>query len=99
SFDQLFSADEWQAIAGQRDRFVSATEADLAAGGEHVRGRPGQEFVGRLQSYGVELGPDDPWFKVVSSRRLLDLANTCVGMWSKLKHLARWNSVHAPQAG
>jgi len=82
SFDQLFSPEEWQAIAEQRDRFVSATEADLAAGGEQVRVRPGKEFVVRLQSYGVELGPDDPWFKVVSSRRLIDLANTYVGMWS-----------------
>ena len=87
SFDQLFSAEDWQGIAEQRDRFVSATEADLAAGGEHVRVRPGKEFVVRLQSYGVELGPDDPWFKIVSSRRLLDLANTYVGMWSKLEYV------------
>ena len=98
SFDQLFSADEWQAIAEQRDRFVSATEADLAAGGEHVRVRPGKEFVVRLQSYGVELGPDDPWFKVVSSRRLLDLANTYVGMWSKLEYVDVWYSVPQPEA-
>ena len=90
--------DEWQAIAEQRDRFVSATEADLAAGGEHVRVRPGKEFVVRLQSYGVELGPDDPWFKVVSSRRLLDLANTYVGMWSKLEYVDVWYSVPQPEA-
>jgi len=31
SFDQLFSSEDWQGIAEQRDRFVSATEADLAA--------------------------------------------------------------------
>ena len=46
----------WRAIEEQRDRFVASTEADLAAGGEHVRVRPGKEFVVRLQSYGVELG-------------------------------------------
>ena len=94
----LLRADEWQAIAEQRDRFVSATEADLAAGGEHVRVRPGKEFVVRLQSYGVELGPDDPWFRVVSSRRLLDLANTYVGMWSKLEYVDVWYSVPQPEA-
>ena len=99
SFDQLFSSGEWQGIAEQRDRFVSATEADLAAGGEHVRVRPGKEFVVRLQSYGVELGPDDPWFRTVSSRRLLDLANTYVGMWSKLEYVDVWYSVPQPQAG
>ena len=98
SFDELFTADDWQAIAEQRDRFVSATEADLAAGGEHVRVRPGKEFVVRLQSYGVELGTDDPWFKVVSSRRLLDLANTYVGMWSKLEYVDVWYSVPQPEA-
>ena len=98
SFDQLFSAEDWQGIAEQRDRFVSATEADLAAGGEHVRVRPGKEFVVRLQSYGVELGPDDPWFKIVSSRRLLDLANTYVGMWSKLEYVDVWYSVPQPEA-
>ena len=99
SFDQLFSSGDWQGIAEQRDRFVSATEADLAAGGERVRVRPGKEFVVRLQSYGVELGPDDPWFKIVSSRRLLDLANTYVGMWSKLEYVDVWYSVPQPEAG
>ena len=74
------------------------TEADLAAGGEHVRVRPGKEFVVRLQSYGVELGLDDPWFRVVSSRRLLDLANTYVGMWSKLEYVDVWYSVPQPEA-
>ena len=54
------------ALVAMRDRFVAATEGDLAAGGEHVRVRPGKEFVVRLQSYGVELGLDDPWFRVVA---------------------------------
>ncbi|HUP31879.1 MAG TPA: hypothetical protein VM184_02510, partial [Gaiellaceae bacterium] len=60
SFENVF-ADEahWQELVAMRDRFVSETEADLAAGGEHVRVRPGKEFVVRLMSYGVELGLDD----------------------------------------
>src|SRR4029078_9438213 len=82
----------------QRDRFVASTETDLAAGGEHVRGRPGKEFVVRLQSYGVVLGPDDPSFCAVSSHRLLDLANAYLGMWSKLEYVDTWYSVPQPAA-
>jgi hypothetical protein len=83
SFADLFpDGDRWSALEEQRDGFVTSTEAELAAGGEHVRVRPGKEFVVRLQSYGVELGPDDPWFGVVSSHRLLDIANAYVEMWS-----------------
>jgi phytanoyl-CoA dioxygenase PhyH len=97
AFHELFpDAEQWRAIEEQRDRFVASTEADLAAGGEHVRVRPGKEFVVRLQSYGVELGPADPWFRAVSSRRLLDLANAYLEMWSKLEYVDVWYSV--PQA-
>ena len=88
----------WHALEEQRDRFVASTEADLAAGGEHVRVRPGKEFVVRLQSYGVELGPDDPWFRAVSSQRLLDIANAYLEMWSKLEYVDVWYSVPQPAA-
>jgi hypothetical protein len=100
SFDEVFSdAAMWKEIEEQRDRFVASTEADLAAGGEHVRVRPGKEFVVRLQSYGVELGPEDPWFRAVSSERLLDLANTYLEMWSKLEYVDVWYSVPQPATG
>src|SRR5262245_26170226 len=89
---------QWRELEEQRDRFVAATEADLAAGGEHVRVRPGKEFVVRLQSYGVELGSDDPWFRFVSSHRLLDIANTYLEMWSKLEYVDVWYSVPQPTA-
>ena len=82
----------------QRDRFVASTEAELAAGGEHVRVRPGKEFVVRLQSYGVELGADDPWFRIVSSPRFIDLANAYLEMWSKLEYVDVWYSVPQPTA-
>ena len=99
SFQDLFPADEhWRALEEQRDRFVASTEADLAAGGEHVRVRPGKEFVVRLQSYGVELGADDPWFRAVSSHRLLDVANAYLEMWSKLEYVDVWYSVPQPAA-
>jgi hypothetical protein len=97
--DVVSDAERWRAIEEQRDRFLASTEADLAAGGEHVRVRPGKEFVVRLQSYGVELGPDDPWFRVVSSPRLLDLANAYLEMWSKLEYVDVWYSVPQPAEG
>ena len=99
SFSDLFTDPaDWHALEEQRDRFVASTEADLAAGGEHVRVRPGKEFVVRLQSYGVELGPDDPWFRAVSSQRLLDVANAYLEMWSKLEYVDVWYSVPQPEA-
>ena len=99
SFQELFpEGDRWRELEEQRDRFVASTESDLAAGGEHVRVRPGKEFVVRLQSYGVELGLDDPWFGVVSSHRLLDVANAYLEMWSKLEYVDVWYSVPQPAA-
>jgi hypothetical protein len=100
SFDDVVAdAGTWTELVGQRDSFIASTEADLAAGGDHVRVRPGKEFVVRLWSYGVELGPDDPWFRVVSSRRLLDLANAYLEMWSKLEYVDVWYSVPQPESG
>ena len=97
SFGDLFSdPGDWNALVEQRDRVVASTEAELAAGGEHVRVRPGKEFVVRLQSYGVELGADDPWFRIVSSPRFIDLANAYLEMWSKLEYVDVWYSVPQP---
>ncbi len=97
SFQDLFAdAAHWSELEAMRDRFVTETEADLAKGGEHVRVRAGKEFVVRLHSYGVELGLDDPWFRAVASHRLLDLANTYLGMWSKLEYVDVWYSVPQP---
>ncbi len=96
-FAELFTDPQaWHDIEAQRDRFVAETEADLAAGGENVRVRQGKEFVVRLHSYEVELGFDDPWFKACSSRRMLDVANAYLRMWSKLEYIDVWYSV--PQA-
>jgi len=97
SFQDLFGdAAHWNELEVMRDGFVAETEADLAKGGEHVRVRAGKEFVVRLHSYGVELGLDDPWFRAGASRRLLDLANTYLGMWSKLEYVDVWYSVPQP---
>ena len=96
-FQELFPDEaHWQEIEAMRDRFVEETEAGLAAGGEGVRVREGKEFVVRLHSYGVDVGLDDPWFRAASSRRVLDVANAYVRMWSKLEYLDVWYSVPQP---
>jgi hypothetical protein len=93
-FGELFrDAELWRNLEAQRDRFVEETEAELAAGGENVRVRQGKEFVIRLHSYGVDVGLDDPWFRATSSRRMLDVANAYLRMWSKLEYLDMWYSV------
>jgi ectoine hydroxylase-related dioxygenase (phytanoyl-CoA dioxygenase family) len=88
----------WHQLEAMRDRFVSETEDDLAKGGEHVRVRAGKEFVVRLHSYGVTLGLDDPWFAVCASRRMLDIANAYLRMWSKLEYVDVWYSVPQPES-
>jgi hypothetical protein len=97
SFGELFPDEsDWRDLEAMRDRFVEETEADLAKGGEHVRVRAGKEFVVRLHSYGAQLGLDDPWFRATASRRLLDLANSYLEMWSKLEYVDVWYSVPQP---
>jgi hypothetical protein len=96
-FAELFPDGQlWRDVEQQRDRFVETTEADLAAGGDSVRVREGKEFVVRLHSYGVTVGLDDPWFRAASSRRMLDVANAYLRMWSKLEYLDVWYSVPQP---
>jgi hypothetical protein len=96
-FQELFPDEaRWRELEAMRDRFVEETEAGLAAGGEGVRVREGKEFVVRLLSYGVDVGLDDPWFRAASSRRMLDVANAYLRMWSKLEYLDVWYSVPQP---
>jgi hypothetical protein len=98
-FEELFTDGElWRDLEQQRERFVEQTEAELAAGGDQVRVREGKEFVVRLHSYGVEVGLDDPWFRAASSRRMLDVANAYLRMWSKLEYLDVWYSVPQPSS-
>jgi hypothetical protein len=98
TFSELFpEGDAWAALEAQSTTFAAETEAGLAEGGEGLRVRAGKEFVVRLHSYGAELGLKDPWFTACSSRRMLDLANTYLGLWSKLEYVDMWYSVPQPE--
>jgi hypothetical protein len=98
SFPELFKDDEiWNGIEEQAAGFVAQTENALTTNREALRVRAGKEFVVRLHSYGVELGLDDPWFRACTSRRMLDVANSYLGLWSKLEYVDVWYSVPQPE--
>ncbi len=84
----------WSELDAEAARFTAETEAGLEAereGGEAaLRRREGKEFLVRKYAYGVELGLEDPWLKLGYNRRLLDIANSYVGMWSKLEYVDLW---------
>jgi hypothetical protein len=84
----------WSELEAEAARFAAETEAGLAAESEgsesELRRREGKEFLVRKYAYGVELGLDDPWLRLGYNRRLLDIANSYVGMWSKLEYVDLW---------
>jgi hypothetical protein len=87
-------ASVWEELETDAQRFVSGTEAGLAAereGGEsELRRRAGKEFLVRKYAWGVPLALDDPWLRAGINPRLLDLANAYLGMWSKLEYVDVW---------
>ena len=98
TFGELFGdAATWQKIEAQGHRFVAETEAALAGDREGLRVRAGKEFVVRLHSYGTEIGAEDPWLQACVSRRMLDIANSYLGLWSKLEYVDMWYSVPQPE--
>jgi hypothetical protein len=84
----------WSELEADAASFVADTEAELARereGGESaLRRRAGKEFVVRKYSWGAQLGRDDPWLRVGINRRLLDVANAYLELWSKLEYLDVW---------
>ena len=91
----------WHELDADAARFAAETEAGLAAeqGGAEaaLRRREGKEFLVRKHAYGVELELEDPWLRLGYNRRLLDIANTYIGMWSKLEYVDLWYT--PPMAG
>ena len=95
-FTDLAGDEPWKAIAAQGTAFIAETERTLAEGGSG-KVRAGKEFVVRAHSFeGVVLGPDDPWFAFCSSRRILDVANAYLRLWSKLSYVDLWYTAQQP---
>jgi ectoine hydroxylase-related dioxygenase (phytanoyl-CoA dioxygenase family) len=91
---ELIDAATWESLDDTAAEFVAETEAELAreqAGGESsLRRRAGKEFVVRKYAWGVGLGLEDPWLRLGADTRLLDIANSYLGMWSKLEYVDVW---------
>jgi hypothetical protein len=96
----LVDEKDWTELQANAARFIADTEAALAgeaeSGSSELRRRPGKEFVVRKYAYGVKLGLDDPWLRLGTNRRLLDVANAYLEMWSKLEYVDLW---YTPPAG
>ena len=93
-FTELVSEQTWRKLEVEAERFVRETEAELArereGGDSALRRREGKEFVVRKYAYDVALGLDDAWLGLGLNKRLLDIANTYLGMWTKLEYIDVW---------
>jgi ectoine hydroxylase-related dioxygenase (phytanoyl-CoA dioxygenase family) len=102
TYGELVSVDAWNELDAEASRFVSETEQELtreqAGETSGLRRRPGKEFVVRKYAYDAELGLDDPWLRFGLNPRLLDIANTYLGMWAKLEYVDVWYTPPAEDA-
>jgi ectoine hydroxylase-related dioxygenase (phytanoyl-CoA dioxygenase family) len=93
---------EWAQLDAEATRFITETKAELSREREGqesgLRRRPGKEFVVRKYAYDVQLGLDDPWLRLGLNKRLLDIANTYLGMWTKLEYIDVWYTPPADES-
>ena len=101
-FGELFpDPTRWREIEAAADAFIAESEAGLAAEAE---GREGglRRTAARLRRPPECLGRDDPARRPVararSRPRMLDLANTYLGLWSKLEYVDLWYTPAADAA-
>jgi hypothetical protein len=83
----------WERLDRSGTEFIEATEEGLrreAAGEESGLTRTSKDFVVRRHGWGVTLDPDDPWLALALDPKLLDLANSYLGLWSKLEYVDLW---------
>ena len=93
-FAELFPEREtWDRLEEDAREFADETETGLsreAAGEESALRRTSKDFVVRKNAYGVTLGLDDPWLALATGPRMLDVANSYLGLWSKLEYVDLW---------
>ena len=56
----------------------------------------GKDFVVRRDAYGSKIRLDDPWLRIVADRRLLDVANAYLELWSKIEYVDLWYTAPQP---
>ena len=90
----------WEALEQEGDRFAGATAEGLrqeAAGESSGLRRTGKDFVVRRDAYGSRIRLDDPWLRIVADRRLLDVANAYLELWSKIEYVDLWYTAPQPE--
>jgi phytanoyl-CoA dioxygenase PhyH len=99
TFAELLPHD-WAAISAQADAFVSKTEQALASDSAAFHLAGGKDYLVRWsQGSDRDVDVDNAWFRVCASRRMLDIANTYLGLWSKLEYVDLWYSIpEGPEA-
>ena len=103
AFSELFPDPErWQAIETAAAAFTAEVEAGLEAekaGKESaLRRTAAKDFVVRRNAWDVTLQLDDPWLSLGLDPRMLDLANSYLGLWSKLEYVDVWYTPAAEKA-
>lgn len=95
SYPELAGEERWAALAADADRFVADTEAGLAreaAGQDAGLRRSTKDYLVRRNAWGVTLPADDPWLQAALDPRVLDIANTYLGMWAKVEYVDLWHT-------
>jgi hypothetical protein len=89
-FTKLFSEGLWDELATDAADFTREMERRLSDGSEAQVGSEKKPFGRRYARSGLTL--DSPWLRLAASRRMLDIVNSYLGMWSKLSHADQWYS-------
>ncbi|HST24917.1 MAG TPA: phytanoyl-CoA dioxygenase family protein [Gaiellaceae bacterium] len=92
-FTDLFPEDMWQAIEQEGEEFVNATKAGLEGDAGELRKRAGKDYLVRKYDVGGVIDLDNPWLTAATDRRLLDVANEYLQLWSKIEYLDMWYSL------
>jgi hypothetical protein len=90
--EKLFSPEMWQAVQDEGEEFVRATVEGLEGDGD-LRKREGKDYLVRKYDVGGVLSLDNPWLAAAISRRLLDIANEYLQLWSKVEYVDLWYSL------
>jgi hypothetical protein len=87
-FAELFPESVWEAVSAEGAEFVRATES-----GELQAGARGKDFLIRKYDEHGSVPLDNPWLSVCLSRKMLDIANEYLQLWSKLEYVDMWYSI------
>jgi hypothetical protein len=87
-FSELFPDSVWEAVSAEGAAFVQATEQ-----GEVQAGARGKDFLVRKYDEHSTVPLDNPWLSVCLSRKMLDIANEYLQLWSKLEYVDLWYSI------